>query len=269
MTFRVPQESPLLPSGQLTPSWRLFFQSVGANSLGGSVSSVSITPANGISGTVTNATTTPAIQLALGNITPTSVASSGAVTGTNLSGTNTGDQTIALTGDVTGSGTGSFAATVVKIGGQSVTGLTFPASGTLATVGGNLGAATGTSLALTGALTSSGGPIGYATGAGGTVLQGTSKSTGVTLNNRCGQITTNNAALAGGAKVSFTVTNSTVGATDVPLVCVTSGGTANAYRAAVTAVAAGSFAITLENITGGSLSESPVISFIVLQGVTA
>ena len=79
---------------------------------GGTVTSVSVTTANGVSGTVTNPTTTPAISLALGAITPTSVAASGAVTGSNLSGNNYGDQTITLTGDVTGTGTGSFAATI-------------------------------------------------------------------------------------------------------------------------------------------------------------
>jgi hypothetical protein len=81
---------------------------------GGTVTSVSVTTANGVSGTVTNPTTTPAISLALGAITPTSVAASGTVTGSNLSGSNTGDQTITLTGDVTGSGTGSFAATIAN-----------------------------------------------------------------------------------------------------------------------------------------------------------
>lgn len=78
----------------------------------GTVTSVSVTTANGVSGTVTNPTTTPAISLALGAITPSSVAASGTVTGSNLSGSNTGDQTITLTGDVTGTGTGSFAATI-------------------------------------------------------------------------------------------------------------------------------------------------------------
>ena len=60
---------------------------------GGTVTSVSVTTANGVSGTVANPTTTPAISLSLGAITPTSVAASGAVSGSNLSGTNTGDQT--------------------------------------------------------------------------------------------------------------------------------------------------------------------------------
>lgn len=80
----------------------------------GTVTSVSVTTSAGVSGTVTNPTTTPAITIALGAITPTSVAASGAVTGSNLSGSNTGDQTITLTGDVGGSGTGSFSATIAN-----------------------------------------------------------------------------------------------------------------------------------------------------------
>lgn len=59
----------------------------------GTVTTLSVTTANGVSGVVTNPTTTPAITLTLGAITPTSVAASGTVTGSNLTGTNTGDQT--------------------------------------------------------------------------------------------------------------------------------------------------------------------------------
>jgi hypothetical protein len=80
----------------------------------GTVTSVSVTGAQGVSAVVLNATTTPSITIGLGAITPTSVAATGTVTGSNLSGTNTGDQTITLTGDVTGSGTGSFAATLAN-----------------------------------------------------------------------------------------------------------------------------------------------------------
>jgi len=86
----------------------------------GTVTTASVTTANGVSGTVANPTSTPAITIVLGAITPASVAATGTVTGSNLSGThtgtssgtNTGDQTITLTGDVGGSGTGSFAATI-------------------------------------------------------------------------------------------------------------------------------------------------------------
>lgn len=141
-----------------------------------------------------------------------------------------------------------------------------PAIGTTA---GNL-AVTSNVIGSGSILTSSTAGIGYAAGAGGTVVQATSKSTGVTLNKASGQITMNGAALAAGAKVSFVVTNSQVAAADTPIVAVASGGTANAYRAAATAVAVGggSFTITVENITAGSLSEAPVITFNIVKGAT-
>lgn len=85
---------------------------------GGTVTTVSVTTANGVSGTVSNPTTTPAISLVLGAITPTSVAASGNVTGTNLSGNNTGDQAIVLSGDVSGSGSTGITTT---IGANAVT----------------------------------------------------------------------------------------------------------------------------------------------------
>ena len=88
----------------------------------GTVTNVTVTPADGITASVGTSTTTPAISLGLGAITPTSVASTGTVTGTNLSGThsgissgtNTGDQNIALTGPVTGTGTTTFATTITN-----------------------------------------------------------------------------------------------------------------------------------------------------------
>jgi hypothetical protein len=109
------------------------------------------------------------------------------------------------------------------------------------------------------------GAFGYGPNVGGTVAQATSKTTGVTLNKLSGQITMNNAALAAGEKAPFTVTNSQIAATDVVIANVASGGTANAYRASVTKVAAGSFNVTVENITAGSLSEAPVINFAVIK----
>jgi hypothetical protein len=113
------------------------------------------------------------------------------------------------------------------------------------------------------------GGIGYATGAGGTIGQSSSKATAVTLNKLSGQVTMNAAALGAGVKVSFQVSNSSVAAADLIVVAVISGGTANAYRAEVTAVALNSFTVTVENITAGSLSESPVIGFAVVKAVTS
>ena len=110
--------------------------------------------------------------------------------------------------------------------------------------------------------------VGYLTGAGGTVTQATSKSTGVTLNTLCGQITTNNAALAAATIVSFTVTNSAVAAADSIILNHQSGGTVGSYTLNAQP-AAGSFTINIRNNTAGSLGEALVINYAVIKGVTS
>lgn len=110
-----------------------------------------------------------------------------------------------------------------------------------------------------------GGQLGYSTEAQGSVTQATSKSTGVTLNKSSGQITMNNAALAGTTNVTFTLTNSLIGIKDV-LVLNVYGGTAGSYNVWVSGLAEGSATITVRNITGGSLSEAIVINFAIIHG---
>jgi hypothetical protein len=131
-----------------------------------------------------------------------------------------------------------------------------------------LGAATGTSLAATGAITSSGGGIGYATGAGGTVTQGTSKSTGVTLSKLSGAITLHNESLASLAVASFVLTNTNIAAGDVLVLNHISGGTVGAYLLNAQS-AAGSATINVTNITAGALGEAAVIQFAVIKAVSA
>jgi len=123
-----------------------------------------------------------------------------------------------------------------------------------------IGAATGTSLIVTGTA-----GIGYGTGAGGAVTQGTSRTTGVTLNKTSGAITLVSAAGSATA-ATFTVTNSTVAATDVIILNQKSG--TDLYNLMVTAVAAGSFNISFRT-TGGTTTETPVFSFAVIKGVAA
>lgn len=118
-------------------------------------------------------------------------------------------------------------------------------------------------------LGSSASAVGYSTGTGGTVTQATNKSTGVTLNNRCGQITMNNASLSAAAEVSFTLTNSYIAATDVVYACIASGATAGAYNVQVDAVAAGSCRISVGNMSSGSLGEAIVLNFVVIKAVAA
>lgn len=137
-----------------------------------------------------------------------------------------------------------------------------------------IGAATGTSVAVTAGLTSSGATgagIGYATGAGGAVTQTTSRSTGVTLNKLSGTITTDTTSLAAGAEAEFTVTNSTVAATDTVIVSLKSGstgvGTCVPY---VSAVAAGSFKITISNQHASTAETGAcVLNFAVLKATAS
>lgn len=102
----------------------------------------------------------------------------------------------------------------------------------------------------------------------GTVTQATNKATGVTLDKAAGAITMNNASLAAATEVSFTVTNSKVKATDVPVVAIASGGTAGAYSVNVDAVAAGSFQVSVSNLTAGALGEALVLNFVVVGANT-
>lgn len=141
---------------------------------------------------------------------------------------------------------------------------------------GNVETATGTQIAAlvganlagsTGGLTStsSSAGVGYATGAGGAVTQATSRTTGVTVNTVTGAITLVSAA-GSTTPATFTVTNSSVAATDVIILNQKSG--TDLYDLDVTAVAAGSFDITF-NTKSGTTTEQPVINFAVIKGVAA
>lgn len=66
----------------------------------------------------------------------------------------------------------------------------------------------------TGNVLATSGALGYGIGAGGTVVQATSKSTAVTLNKACGQITMHNESLASGVSVEFSLVNSFLSAAD-------------------------------------------------------
>jgi hypothetical protein len=113
--------------------------------------------------------------------------------------------------------------------------------------------------------TVAGNAIGYPVGLGGAVTQETNKATTVVLSKVCGQITMDDDALAAAAEVSFTVTNTTVAAGDVVLVNHSSGGTGGAYLVQANTIAAGSFKITVANLSAGSLSEAIVLTFIVFK----
>jgi hypothetical protein len=113
--------------------------------------------------------------------------------------------------------------------------------------------------------------IGYSAAAQGVVTQLTDKSTGVTLNKSAGRITMNNAALAGGAVASFTLTNSLISANDTIIVCVssnTTGSAAGAYTTYISYLAAGSALISLRNLSATSYSEAVIINFTIIHGAS-
>lgn len=142
-------------------------------------------------------------------------------------------------------------------------------SATTGTAGNNVSLSNLMSLTTSGdlLLTSGKGALGYGTGAGGTVTQLTSKSTAVTLNKPSGQITMNNAALAAGATVSFTVNNSLVTVSDqvVPKV----GQASLLYSIVVSSVGNGSFVLYLKNEDAASRSEAINVTFSIIKGAVA
>lgn len=117
-----------------------------------------------------------------------------------------------------------------------------------------------------GDLYATGGQVGYGTGAGGAVTQGTSRTTGVTVNAQCGLITLVSAAGSTTA-ASFTVTNSSVLSANDAIFLWQQSGT-DKYDLSVTAVAAGSFQITSRTYAG-TTTEQPVFGFMIFKGVVA
>ncbi len=107
---------------------------------------------------------------------------------------------------------------------------------------------------------------------GGTVSQGSGsgRATGVTLSTWSGQITTDDTSLAAGAEATFTVTNTNVTALDVIMVNAASGQTSGTSIPVVTAVASGSFDITLTNLHASTADTGEmVINFVILRGASS
>jgi len=119
-------------------------------------------------------------------------------------------------------------------------------------------------------VTNAGGGLGYGAGSGGTVTQATSKSTSVTLNKPTGQITMNNAALAAGASVQFTLANSLVAASDcISLSIVAASITQTSDYRLAWSITSGNVYIVLTNQSVSSLSQAVQINFAIIKGATA
>ena len=164
------------------------------------------------------------------------------------------------------SGALDFTDAVASLSVQSVSSITFDADGIQA---GSYKAGSIDNAAFADGVLIENAPvgIGYGTGAGGTVTQATSKSTAVTLNKPCGQITTHNASLANGTAVTFTVNNSLVGPNDT--VIATAGAAFASYLVTAKTGNTGSFEIILRNLTGSAPAEAVVINFAIIKGATS
>jgi hypothetical protein len=188
----------------------------------------------------------------------TTVVGSGAATATL--GSNGAYNLVLTTNTAAGSGQGT-----ITINNGTNGNIAIAPNGSGATTVASALSATGSILSSNGSGTLGTSGIGYATGAGGTVTQITSRTAGVTLNKPTGQIQMFSAAGSATA-ASFTVTNSTVAATDVIHVNQVSG--TNLYVLLITAVAAGSFTITFYT-TGGTATDAPSLNFSIIKSVIA
>jgi hypothetical protein len=234
---------------------------IGANSAAaGTFAALTSTSISVSDGNITN----------VGDINCDSISADVAATGLNVifDGTNTGDNKITLTDnlanalDITESTNSYLKFTTTNSGEKVVISKDLDISGTTTAAAVTAAAVTGTDVLAS--LT-----LGYKVGSGGTVPQATNKTTAVTLNKINGEIVMNGAALADDATAAFTLTNSTIAATDVVIVNVASVGTAGAYQVTVGAVAAGSCSISVLNVSGGPLSEAIKLNFAVIKAVAS
>jgi hypothetical protein len=111
--------------------------------------------------------------------------------------------------------------------------------------------------------------VGYNTGAGNSVVQTTSRTTPVTINAPCGQITLFSTTTTAGTFASFTVNNSIVDDADVVIVNFGASATADSYGLSVSNVGVGSFTIQIHNIATVGDAEAPTINFAVIKAVTS
>jgi hypothetical protein len=205
----------------------------------------------------------------------TTVSEFGAATTYSLGNTATAAQTVNMFTASTGGSSYNFASGAT-VSGQTKT-INIGTSGTAgSTTNITVGSTNGGTLTInnptisaSGNLTLTGATsvIGYATGSGGSVIQNTSRTTGVTLDKSNGSITLVSATTSAGSATTFTVSNARVAATDTIILNQKSG--AGIYILAVTAVAAGSFNITIYTPSAVGSTESPVINFSVIKAVTA
>ena len=117
--------------------------------------------------------------------------------------------------------------------------------------------------------TNSSSGIGYTTGAGSSVTQATNRTTPVTINAICGQITTVSATATADTFVKFTVYNSAVSSTDTVIANLAGIGFSGGYILNVVNVRSGNFKIQTYTPSAVISAEALVINFSVIKSVNA
>lgn len=115
-------------------------------------------------------------------------------------------------------------------------------------------------------LVSGTGGLGYGTGSGGTVIQATSKTTGVTLNKPTGIITTSNSSLASNAVAKFAINNTIIGSLDTISFSLENFG--DYYTISHQVVSSGCW-VFLKNIDTIARSDAVSINFTIIKGVNS
>ena len=163
--------------------------------------------------------------------------------------------TVGATTKIVNIGTGGVASSTTNIAVGSVNGGTLTLNSPTITAVGSI------------RITNATGVLGYGTGAGGAVAQGTSRTTGVSINKGAGQITLFNTTSTAGQLSTFTVTNNTIVGTDTVVLSQASG--TGIYLLNVTNVTTNSFNITVFTPAAVVSTEAPIINFAVIKAVAA
>jgi Major tropism determinant N-terminal domain len=110
--------------------------------------------------------------------------------------------------------------------------------------------------------------LGFSTGTGNVAVQTTNKTNTVTLNNPTGQITLNSSSLNAQTSNTFILLNTFIGANDFILLNHFSGGTIGAYHLASN-TSFGQANVTIRNISTTTLTEAPVIQYVVIKAAAS
>lgn len=207
-------------------------------------------------------------------ITGTTAAFTGAVSGTTVTGSDAGEGQVSIGKTGTNANVSYFFNNGVTFGCYDFNHTTMIYQYTFSTqatvFSGSISGTTGT---FSGAVTSNSptAGIGYAAGAGGTVTQGTSNTTAVTLNKICGNITTFGGQYNTDSVTIFTLNNSAITGSGACVVAASFNGDASSGRLSVqiNPMGNGIASVAIRNHSVSNITETLLINFAVIPKVNS